>query len=116
MKRVLPAVLFLCFIGWIISQANTGANNLFFSLVNWLPYGDKFGHFSLYAILTVLTNLAMKFRYFTVLKRPSQLGAFCVAIFATAEEFSQMFLPSRTGNMGCLNRRVGSIDVLTTCT
>jgi VanZ family protein len=89
------AVLFFLFIAWIIFSANTGRNNIFFNVVNTIPYGDKLGHFFLFGILTLLLNLALRFKRFRLWKR-IPLGTVLVSIFVILEELSQAFFPNRT--------------------
>jgi len=98
MIRILPAILFFCFIAWIIAQANSGAVNIFFDLVSLLPYGDKVGHFGLYGLLAILMNIALKHKKFRMLGRAFLLGSTCVIAFAVLEELTQLFIPTRTAD------------------
>ena len=88
-------VVFLLFIIWIIYSADTGGKNIFFDFVNWLPFGDKVGHFFLFGIFTLAVNFALnfkRFKYFRILP----IGTFLVAICVFVEELSQAFFPKRT--------------------
>ncbi|NRD23420.1 VanZ family protein [Winogradskyella litoriviva] len=88
-------IVFLLFIIWIIFSANTGGNNIFFEFVNWLPFGDKIGHFFLFGCLTLGVNFAFNFKKFTFWE-VLPLGTFLVSVFVLIEELSQGFLPNRT--------------------
>ena len=90
------AVLFALFLVLIVILADTG-NLGILKLVNRLPYGDKAGHFILYGILALLTDLAL-FRSFP-LQNPRQvalLSGLILALFIGLEEFSQQFFVERT--------------------
>ena len=97
-KTLLPlcAVVFFGFILWVIYLANTGQNSVFFKLVASIPYGDKVGHFCLFGLLTLATNLAFKFKYFIVYSAKIFLGTLLVFSFVIIEECSQYFIPNRT--------------------
>jgi VanZ family protein len=97
-KRLIPlcAVVFFCFIIWVIYLANTGQNSVFFQLVASIPYGDKLGHFCLFGLLTLATNFAFKLKSFNMSSMQIFSGTILVFIFVVIEEFSQYFIPSRT--------------------
>ena len=98
LKTLVPlcAVVFFCFILWVIYLANTGQNNMFFQLVASIPYGDKLGHFCLFGLLTLATNIAFKFKSFKVYSKELFLGTAFVFTFVVIEECSQYFIPNRT--------------------
>ena len=85
-------ICFSLFILWIIYAADTGLDNVFFVLVDAIPYGDKLGHFFLFGILTLLLNLALRFKHLNQLP----LGSLLVFAFVILEELSQYFFPNRT--------------------
>ena len=87
---------FFFFILWIIYLANTGQHSIFFELVRLIPYGDKVGHLGLFGMLTLLANLATKFKVFKLGKIKIFWGSAIVFVFVTFEELSQHFLPTRT--------------------
>ncbi|WP_375185551.1 VanZ family protein [Pseudoalteromonas sp.] len=93
---VLIAIGFFGFIGWVIYLANTGQKSVFFELVAAIPYGDKLGHFCLFGLLTLFTNLAFKFKTMNVAGRPIYLAVLIVSTFVILEELSQYFVESRT--------------------
>ena len=88
-------IAFLLFIIWIIYSADTGGKNIFFDFVDWLPFGDKIGHFFLFGILTMFLNIALKYKQIKHwIKLP--LGTVIVSILVLIEELSQAFIPNRT--------------------
>ena len=90
------AISFFGFILWVIYLANTGSSSVLFSLIKSIPYGDKVGHTGLYGTLTLLSIIALKFKTFNLGKISLYYGAGLVFIFVLCEEFSQLFIPSRT--------------------
>lgn len=98
----ISALCFFSFILWVIYQANTGKESVFFQLVASIPYGDKLGHFCLFGILTLLSNLALNFTLITCLTVKFYLGSLLVFIFVTLEEFSQFFIANRTADFSDL--------------
>lgn len=92
----LLACCFFAFIVWIIYLANTGGDSIFFEFVKAIPYGDKLGHFGLFGCLTLVAVLGLRFRSFALGRFRIYYGAALVFMFATGEEFSQAFVPSRT--------------------
>jgi VanZ family protein len=99
MLRILPASVLLCFIGFIIIQANHGNSSIFFELVNSIPFGDKLGHFILYGALSILTTIAFNYKYWLVMSYRIPIGAIIVLVIAIVEEISQIFLSTRTFDM-----------------
>lgn len=97
--RWLLSLSFFLFISYIIFLADTADYNFAFRIVGHVPYGDKIAHAVLYGMMALLLNYALGFRSYKVSERgfPNlQLGAIIVLIFATLEEFSQHYIPSRT--------------------
>ena len=90
------SVLFFIFILWVISMANTGENSVFFKFVASIPYGDKLGHFCLFGLLTLGSNIAFKFNTVSLGRFNIYRGTFLVIIFVVLEELSQGFIPSRS--------------------
>lgn len=91
--RLIPTVacLFFVFILWIIVTSDIGGPNFLIDSVRAIPYGDKFGHMSLYCILALLVSLSKPHqqKYFGL-----PLGCALVLAFALLEELSQYFFPS----------------------
>jgi VanZ family protein len=92
--RLIPvaAIFFFGFILWVIVVSDMGGPNVLIDSVRAVPYGDKFGHMGLYAVLAFLVNLSFKPRKQKYLGLP--LGCALVLMFALFEELSQYFLPS----------------------
>lgn len=87
---------FVLFIGGIITMVNLGIAKNTFSFIYYLPGGDKVAHFLLMGTLAFLVNSALSCKQFSIFSVPILLGSFLVLIFVTLEEFSQMFLETRT--------------------
>ncbi|KGJ96014.1 VanZ family protein [Colwellia psychrerythraea] len=102
MKKVITTLIplctiaFFCFILWVIYLANTGQHSIFFQIIAGMPYGDKLGHFCLFGVLTLATNLAFKFKSFNFYSMQLFLGTILVFSFVVIEEFSQYFIPNRS--------------------
>ena len=92
LQLILPLGFFL-FISFIIFLADTADHNFAFKLVGDIPYGDKFFHALLYGVMALALNYGLNFRS---IKNQFQLGAIIVLLFATIEECSQYYIPSRT--------------------
>jgi len=90
-RRIFYPLGFFIFISWIIYLADSADYNFAFRLIGWLPFGDKIGHGVLYGTMGLLANWGLHFRKY----RGLHIGAILVLTFATIEEISQMFFPSR---------------------
>ena len=92
------AILFVIFIIGIIILANLDMLNML-GFINRIPYGDKFGHFILYGILTLLVDLAIIRSHQDISPRLIALRvAFVLALLIGLEEYSQRFFESRTSD------------------
>lgn len=100
--RVILPLGFFIFIGFIIYLADTADHNFAFRLIGHIPYGDKLMHGLLYGVMALLLNYGLKFKSIKFLGFNMQLGAIIVLVFATIEEISQYWLPSRTFDLGDL--------------
>ncbi len=98
-QRIFLPLSFFLFIGYIIFLADTADHNFAFRLIGHIPYGDKLIHGLLYGLMALLLNYGLKFK---TVKFNLQLGAIIVLTFATIEELSQYFIPSRTFDLGDL--------------
>ena len=98
---------FFIFISYIIFLADTADYNFAFRLVGHIPYGDKMCHALLYGMMAFLLNYGLGFRRVGFLTHQGgqecppykwyiPLGSIIVLIFATLEECSQYYIPSRT--------------------
>ncbi|MEO1804769.1 MAG: VanZ family protein [Bacteroidota bacterium] len=88
-------IAFLILIVSIIWIVDTGRGTAVLDMVHRIPLGDKMGHFFLMGILSLLVNLSLKLRTFTVWGREVLLGTTLVLIVVTLEELSQGFVPTR---------------------
>lgn len=93
---IVVAVGFFLFILWILYMANTNQHTVFFDIVRSVPYGDKVGHFMLFGLLTLATNLASKLKVLNIYKFSIYWGTALVITFVVIEELSQYFIPTRT--------------------
>jgi len=90
------ALSFILFIIWIIYTADTGGTIVFVKMVKFLPYPDKFGHFFLFGLLTLVLNVWFKFKKYQIKKHTIYTGTVLVSIFVVLEELSQGFLSTRS--------------------
>lgn len=93
---IILATSFFLFICYVIFAADTGQSIFLAKQVRHLPFGDKAGHFILYGILAFLVNLALGNRQIQLARHHLLLGSVIVTTFAIGEEFTQIFLASRS--------------------
>ena len=91
LKIAMPLGFFI-FISLIIFIADNANYNFALRWVGSIPYGDKIAHATLYGVMAMLLNYGLSYRKI----KGIQLGAVLVLTFAIIEEFSQMYIPSRT--------------------
>jgi polysaccharide biosynthesis protein VpsQ len=96
LNRWLPFLLFFLFIVGIIVANDLGRLRNIIGLVNNLPFGDKFGHIILIGTLTYLLNYALADRPLKIGNYKILLGCLIIAVTMTIEEFSQIWVPTRT--------------------
>jgi len=97
--RVFLPLGFFIFISYIIFLADTADYNFAFRVVGDIPYGDKLCHALLYGIMAGLLNYGLGYHkpnIFGALANAPYIGSILVLIFATLEEFTQYYIPSRT--------------------
>ena len=90
-KIVLPLGFFI-FISSIIFIADSANYNFALRWVGAIPYGDKIAHAMLYGVMAMLINYALSYRKV----KGMLVGSVLVLTFAILEEFSQIYIPSRT--------------------
>lgn len=95
-SRALPALLFAAFCVFVTWDADQGGR--WFGQINAIPHGDKLAHFSLMAIATFLSNVALRGRAW----RRILLGSLAVFVLITLEEVRQHFVPMRSFSVGDL--------------
>ena len=100
--RVFLPLSFFIFISYIIFLADAADYNFAFRLVGHIPYGDKIAHAGLYGIMALLLNYGLNFKQVKHFGISLQRGALLVFIFATLEELTQYYIPSRTFDLGDL--------------
>ncbi len=96
-RATLPLGFFI-FISYIIFLANSANYNFAFRVIGDIAYGDKIMHGLLYGVMAFLLNYSLRFKSI----KNIQLGTIIVLVFSTIEEFSQIFIASRTFNIGDL--------------
>lgn len=94
MKRV--ALLFLLFLAFIVFLADRGLAANYFALVHVIPGADKLGHFVLMGTLSFLVNMGLEARQWSLAGRQVLRGSLLVALLVTAEELTQLVLPTRS--------------------
>lgn len=98
MKKFLP-LAFLAFMGLVIVWADTNTMPAFLRRMYVFPFGDKVGHFVIYAIFAYLLTWAMPFRRLKLGLFSLPLGIVIAVAFATLEEASQLFVARRTPDL-----------------
>ncbi|MCR9250140.1 MAG: VanZ family protein [bacterium] len=93
--KYLPSTLFLVFIGWIIYDADLGRDNLFLSIGEKVPFGDKFGHFFIFGLLCYLVNHIFNKKSLKIFNAKVYLASILVLSFAILEEFTQLAFEDR---------------------
>ncbi len=93
--KYLPSTLFLVFIGWIIYDADLGRENLFLSIGEKVPFGDKFGHFFIFGLFFFILNHAISAKRVKIGKRNIYVASIVVIMLAVTEEFTQIALEQR---------------------
>jgi hypothetical protein len=88
--------LFALFIVMIIIIANWGTLPFMIGMIYTYPMGDKLGHFILMGLLTFLVNLSFSAKRLTLFSRRILLGSVLVFSAVVIEEFSQLFVSSRS--------------------
>jgi hypothetical protein len=104
LKLLLPLALAIGLLS-IILKANLAEYNFAFYAVGDIPYGDKMMHMLLFGVMAWGLNYGLNFKKITIhipfaLHLPK--GSLYVALFATLEETSQLFISSRTFDTGDL--------------
>lgn len=94
----------------IIAVANTAPEYLY--LFYRVPGGDKLAHFMLTGTMALLLNLTLGNRHWRWRSIPILWGSTAVLIFMTAEEFSQIWLQTRTASLVDLLANVSGIMVV----
>jgi polysaccharide biosynthesis protein VpsQ len=96
LQRWLPFFIFSLFITGIIVANDLGRIKSIINLINSLPFGDKLGHIIFIGTLAYLLNYALADRLIKIGNYKILLGCLIIAVTMTIEEFSQMWIPTRT--------------------
>jgi polysaccharide biosynthesis protein VpsQ len=96
LKRWLPFSVFFLFIFGIIVANDLGQIQGIINSINSMPFCDKLGHTIFIGTLAYLLNYALVDRLVKIGQYKILLGCIIIAVAMTAEEFSQIWIPSRT--------------------
>jgi VanZ family protein len=99
-KRI--TALYILLILLIIAAANQGDLHFLRIIVNSIPYGDKWGHFFLMGLLAFFVNMLIKCKTFRLFNISILKGSVIVFSLITLEELSQLFIKSRSFDLGDL--------------
>lgn len=91
---IIAAIYVLILVGIVFIADMRGTNC--FAFLQYVPYGDKVGHFCLMGMFSFLMNLALRAREVKIWRLKYLLGSLIVFAVVAAEEFSQMFISGRT--------------------
>lgn len=86
---------FILFVLLIVTIANRGEGDRWWSFIHSIPYGDKLGHVGLMGTLCLLCNLAATPRRYRFLPHYITRVTFVLLVIVTLEELSQAFIPTR---------------------
>ena len=95
-------IAFVSFLVALVALADSGHGQRLFLLAERIPAGDKAGHFLLFGTLSFLVNLVLRAAEARLWKMAIPKGSAIVAAIVTVEEFSQLFLRSRSFDLGDL--------------
>lgn len=102
MKTKVAAAIYFFVLAAILAMANIRETQPLFEPIRALPFGDKGGHFLLMGGFSFMANLALKARTVRIRHTNVLLGSLLVGAVVLCEEISQIFLPSRTFDLGDL--------------
>lgn len=91
----ITALIYIFILAGIIVLADTNGTS-YFSFLQYLPFGDKIGHFCLMGMFSLVVNLTLKARTFQFWKLSCLLGSVIVFAIVFIEEFSQIFVRRRS--------------------
>lgn len=96
MKTKLFTTLYVLALVAVVALADGPRGRTLFAGVRALPLGDKLGHFLLMGILSLLVNLSLGCRRVRLGPARVLAGSLAVMLLVTAEEFSQLYVASRS--------------------
>ncbi len=97
-------------------MANTAQETVLFALAHSIPHGDKVSHVLLFGLLTLLLNLATRYKTLTLKQHPIYAGSLLVLVLTTLEELSQYMLPNRTLDMADYAANLVGVSLFTLIT
>jgi VanZ family protein len=95
MKLRAAALAYTLFLVAVVVGADEGKLRGLLALVDFVPGGDKAGHFVLMGTLAWLLNAALKRRRVVVWRRRVLLGSVITVLVVTFEEISQLHFATR---------------------
>lgn len=95
LTRVMLVVAVLSVVG-LVTAADSGRARSFFLWVGSIPGGDKVGHFIVFGLLAFLANAAVGGTRFRIGRLALLKGSVVVFVPAALEEFSQLFVITRS--------------------
>lgn len=97
MRRITRVTIGFIVLLWVIVLiANAGLGPRLFGFLDYVPGGDKTGHFLLMGMAAFLVNLSLNAARLRIGPLHVLVGSVGVAAVVTLEEFSQVFFASRT--------------------
>ena len=92
----LTAIIFAILLIILVTLANLGLGSSFYTLINFIPGGDKTGHFLLFGFMSYFLNSALNGKMINFYSIKVLKGSLILMLVITIEELSQYFIPSRT--------------------
>ena len=89
-------VVYILILAGIIVLANIRETQYLFRPIRRLPYGDKVGHFLLMGFFSLLVNLVLRAKTFSLGRVSFLVGTLIVLAVVFLEEFSQIFVRGRS--------------------
>ena len=87
---------YVLFLLLLVGTADAGMGGRFWSFVRVIPLGDKVGHFALFGALSFLVNWILFARTWRIGPVSILKGSAVLFAIVFVEEFSQLFLTTRT--------------------
>ena len=95
LKRILT-ISYIFFIIWIVLCANFDWPNPILQSVKKIMFYDKIGHILLLGLLTFMVNWMFNWKTLPILKKKWLGASVIIFIIATIDEFSQLFINTRS--------------------
>jgi VanZ family protein len=89
------SLLAFFFVATIIYLANSGSE-VIRNFSHTIPYADKFAHSIIFGVFCLILISSLRFRCFSVHRISIYHGFLLLLIFVVIEEFSQIFLETRS--------------------